>query len=206
MSLLKEIKCGRCDRLYSPLLLRCPNCHARRGAKSKYANYGDLRRGRIIICLALIFVVSAAIIVLATSVGGADNPAATTPSQNLPATDDDIHTVNSPDIDTPEPITTPPDTPPPVVESVKIMYGSTVKTDFSIKVGESVNLKAKITPSGIEGLEPVWESTDSNIFDVVVKADSGGMSVKVTGIKAGNAKLVLTVDGKSVECIVRVRA
>jgi len=97
-----------------------------------------------------------------------------------------------------------PETPEIVLEvsSLTITYGNAplqFKNEFSIKVGERIELGARIEPPGVEAT-PEWSSSDEEIFAAVPVV--GG--VAVTGIKAGNATLTLTVGNKTEECTVRV--
>ncbi|MDR0904765.1 MAG: hypothetical protein LBN00_01095 [Oscillospiraceae bacterium] len=216
MALITDVKCGRCDKHYSALRTRCPYCGARRGAAGKHSGDRDDIKGKMIIgIIFLIIILAATAVLLFTSVKNeSENPDPTPPSDitsNVPGSDDNT-IVENPDYTPPEETPTPPvETPAPVLESVKITYSGTelVKDkdsgnyDISAKVGETLTLKAKLTPDGIEGLKPVWESADATVFDAV--PDVNGISAKVTMLKKGTSKLTITVGDKTAVVTVRVK-
>ena len=65
-------------------------------------------------------------------------------------------------------------------------------TDFTAKVGEKVTLRVNGASDGVS-----WASKNSNIATV-----SGGV---VTGIAPGQTTVTATVNGQTLECIVRIR-
>lgn len=71
------------------------------------------------------------------------------------------------------------------------------KTSVSIDVGKTVDLTARVTPSGTTN-QVSWSSNNTGVATV-----SGGT---VTGKKAGTAKITATCGGKSASCSVTVKA
>jgi hypothetical protein len=218
MSLIGDVKCGRCDKHYSALRGRCPYCGARRGTAGKHAGDRDDIKGKMIIGIIFIVIILAATaVLLITSIKNGKDDAAGGPSSDIPVTanvpDDGSNTeVVNPDYTPPvETETPPPETPAPTLESVKITFNGSVLAvdkdsgnyDMSAKVGETLTLKAKLTPEGIEGLKPVWESSDATVFDAVPDID--GISAKVTMLKKGTARLTITVGEKTAVVTVRVK-
>jgi len=105
-----------------------------------------------------------------------------------------------------------PPTPPPVipeepiaeleVSSITITFGGSplqYGNEFSIKVGQRIELGARIEPPSVE-VTPEWSSSNEEIFAAVPVV--GG--VAVTAIKVGNATLIVEAGDKVVECTVRV--
>lgn len=64
--------------------------------------------------------------------------------------------------------------------------------DFSLKIGETWNLKVKNATG-----TPTWAIKDSSVASI----DANG---KVSGVAKGMTKVTATVDGQTLECIVRV--
>jgi len=101
-----------------------------------------------------------------------------------------------------EPTTEPEPEPEPEIiiskaEKVSIYYGTREKTDVTMKVSETLQFKAVTVPAEIESA-PLWESSNN---DVIVVLQSG----LVTAVGRGTATLVVTVDGVSASCIIRVK-
>ena len=203
MSLVGDVKCGRCDKHYSALRGRCPYCGARRGSAGKHSGDRDDIKGKAIVgIIFLVIILIAVSVLLVTSLKAAkDNepPAVTTP--NLPD-EGDINEIENPDeppVPTPEPTPTP--TPPPVLSSYIVTYGgyelakdtATGNYDFSARVGETLTIRVKLQPDGVEDVEATWEISDTTIADGVVAID--GLSMQVTILSAANTKLTVTLDG-----------
>ena len=67
MGILKEVKCKNCDRRYSPLLSKCPYCHARRGKQGKRSRDNDNSGLKVIVGLLLLLILIVAVVVLLVS-------------------------------------------------------------------------------------------------------------------------------------------
>ncbi|MDR3210167.1 MAG: hypothetical protein LBT36_06045 [Oscillospiraceae bacterium] len=208
MAIITEVKCGRCDRLYSAVRTRCPYCGAHRGAQNKHASDAERRRGVYIISLACLAVLVIAVIVLATNVAAepdADPNATASIPPSIPGENDNV---GLPGIEVSyEPLPPSPSPTPKidVVESVQILYSGTIVSDFSESVGTKILLKLKITPEDTS-LKPVWTSGDSEYFEVV-PTDTTGTSATVHILKGGKSvTLTVTVGDVTATCIVRCKA
>jgi hypothetical protein len=202
------VKCAKCDRRYSAVRARCPYCGARRGSRGKLSGGTDSTKTQLVIgiifLLALIAAVTALLLTSAeTEIDYTPPPVSGDVTPHIPDSNTN-NTIDDPDETPPEETPTPPeDTPPPAIESVAITYNGRATTDFTESVGRSLTLKAKIVPDGLD-IVPEWESSNPEVFDVV-PTDTTGLTVSVTMIKAGNAKLKVTAGDKTAECIVRVK-
>jgi len=204
---MKQIKCGKCDKTYSPLKIKCPYCGAMRGSRGKYARDSDNERGRVIIGVVLICVLLVAIVVLLVSTGGddgelPDNPGAVTSQTPLPD-DEDLNTSVPGTEVSPSPSPTATPTPPPSVTSVEIRFYGSISTDFTEPVNSKVPLTVKVLPEGIEGVEITWTSSNTSVFDVVPSLDGKSADVTITG--KGTAILTVECNGITAKCTVRGR-
>ena len=213
MSVISEVKCARCDRMYSGVRSRCPYCGARRIGSGKYSEENDNSKGKMIIgVLIMAVLVVAAGVLLFTAPKPVDpdpGPSMSSSPDPSPSNiDEDIEVIEGSNTTSPSPSPTEPEspspTPPPRVESVVITYSNFPKDDFTATIGETVPLRVKIEPVGIELKEKIiWESSDTSVFDVV--ADNvAGTAATVKGLGKGTAVLTVYVDSEKAECIVRV--
>ncbi|MEG1108891.1 MAG: Ig-like domain-containing protein [Oscillospiraceae bacterium] len=199
MGLFNKIICPKCGKEYSDFRTGCPNCGARkqnsssrtptssdavRSGTAAHAGAQANSRWRLIFGLCLVAAVIIAVIVLiTTTLGGAYNVAPSpSPSPSASAT----------------PVPTPTPTPPPTptVESVTIKFLGEQKTEFSMKVGQTLQLTADIYPLDTGGTV-TWKSSAPDKCTV----DKNGL---VTGIGAGWGSVIATCYGKSTECKVLV--
>lgn len=188
MSLIPEVKCGRCDRTYSGLRSRCPYCGAHRHKKGKRVSDGDNATWKLIIGILLIVVLIAAVIVILVT-GSSGEPKKThgTPSSsegvnNVPGNSDPSTTPAGPQI------------------AVTLSDGSAVAT-VTAKAGDEVQLTAAVTPETVTDV-PVWTTSDENI--VKVEADETGKTAKLTAVADGTATVTVTVGQAKVEIPVTV--
>lgn len=190
MSLIPEVKCGRCDRTYSGLRSRCPYCGAHRHKKGKRVSDGDNATWKLIIGILLIVVLIAAVIVILVT-GSSDEPK-TSDSHGTPSSSEGVHNVpgNS------DPSTTPAG---PQI-AVTLADGSAVAT-VTAKAGDEVQLTAAVTPETVTDI-PVWTTSDENI--VKVEADETGKTAKLTAVANGTATVTVTVGEAKVDIPVTV--
>ena len=210
MSLIGDVKCGRCDKHYSALRGRCPYCGARRGSAGKHAGDRDNMKGSMIIgAIFLAIVLIATAVLLVTSLKNAkDTPDGDTTGSSLPTEQDIVGIETAEPLPTPEPTPTP--TPAPVLSSFAVTYGgrellkdsTSGYYDVSAKVGETLTLKLKLTPDDVEDTEFNWESADVTIFEVVPELD--GLTANITMLKKGTTRLVVTCG--DIERIVTIRS
>jgi len=157
----------------------------------------------ISVLIMAVFAVAAAVLLFSTPIDAEaqdpdDDPSILTPEDEIDSVDG-IYPEESP---TPPPVE--PEVPEVVLEvtSITITYGGSplqYGNEFSIKVGERIELGARIEPPSVEAT-PEWSSSDEEIFAAVPVV--GG--VAVTGIGVGNATLIVEAGDKIVECTVRV--
>ena len=76
MSVISEIKCNKCDRMYSGVRSKCPYCGTRRISKGKYAEDGDNSTGKILIAILImtVFVVATGVLLFTTEVDDIPDP------------------------------------------------------------------------------------------------------------------------------------
>jgi DNA-directed RNA polymerase subunit RPC12/RpoP len=217
MSVISEIKCARCDRLYSGVRSRCPYCGARRVGAGKYSEGANDSKGQTLIGnLIMAVLVAAAAGLLLTSHPG-DDPTAglaapPTGTGHMPD-EGDNQSLSGLNVGPTEPPASPDITPedptpaPPEVESVLITYNNRAiaAKEFTMRLPNerTLQLGVKVEPAGIEE-EIVWTSSNTSVLEVV-KRDTTGTSVLVTALKDGTVTLTVTVGGVSDEVTARVR-
>jgi len=214
MATISEIKCGKCDRYYSAIRVRCPYCGTMRGNQGKYARDSENMRGKLIIGIAAIAVVIVAVVVILVSANGSRGndpqesapPVNTTvPSSVIPSGNVDV--TPTPQVDpTPEPSPTPTEIPSPAVLGFTVLYGkSKLASDFTLKRGETLSVTLEANPASILttlGITPVWTSSNEGVFQVVTK-NTMGTSAQIVWIGRGTATLTVTVGDISQKFTVR---
>ena len=203
MSVISEVKCGRCDRKYSGFRSRCPYCGARRSKRGKHADEADNGKAKLVIGIVLLVVlIGAAMVLIFTSLpkpGETDGQAGVSDASadvSLPGADD-VTTIESPVVsESPSPSPSP--TPPVEVSAVIITWSGYDREDVTIdKIGGTEQFSFRTVPEmDIEDLDVTWESTEEDIFGVV--------NGKVTAIEEGWGYLKCTVEGVTGTCIIRV--
>lgn len=199
MGLFKKIICPKCGYEYSAFRSCCPKCGARKQTPSERtaATTDSTRNGsdaarraaeharyQLIfgLCLVAAVIIAVIVLIVTTVNGNYDTYPTPTPSS-----------VVSPSV---EPSPSPSPSPTPSVESVTITFLDEEKTEFSMSVGNTVQLGAIIYPVEIEGpLE--WESTDETVLTV---SDDG----LVTAVGSGSARVICRCYGAAAECSVLV--
>ena len=176
MSMIPEVKCRRCGETFSSLRSRCPNCGTRRVAQSTrtpgptpgtvsgtaaYERAETNTKWQIIFGLILVAAVILAVVVMVTtSLEGADVKQQTT-SITPPVVTEYVPVI--------EEAPTPPPTPTPNVEGLRVMFYTTeIGTDFTIWVGESeeIDLTVQVMPLTLQGLKVDWTSGNPDILTV----------------------------------------
>lgn len=199
MGLFKTTICPKCGKEYSALRSGCPSCGARKQAPSTRtaATTDSTRRGtsssqraaenarwQLIfgLCLVLAVIIAVIVLIVTTVNGNYETYPISAPSAEV----------------TPSPTPSPsPSVPPtPSVESVTITYFGDEKTEFSMDVGNTIQLDASIYPVEIEG--PVeWSSTDES--KITISEDG-----LVTAVSSGKARIICKCYGASAECSVLI--
>ena len=198
MSVIPEVKCRRCGEVFSSLRSRCPNCGTRRVAQSgrtpgptpatvkgtaSYERAETNTKWQIIFGLILVAAVILAVIVMvSTSLEGADIESSTANLMTPPVISNYI-----PEI---EAAPTPPPTPTPTVESIRIMFFEQEKeTEFLMHLGdEAVPLTAQVLPLTIQGVKVNWSVNNEEILRVTSTGDLS-CEVEILGTIPGGVKL-----------------
>ena len=221
MSIISEIKCAKCDRMYSGIRSKCPYCNARRIGFGKYSEDSANARGKLLIAVLImsVFVVATGVLLF------------TTEPEDLPDIDIDLSNAGdepldgdtSPDdhvslpsanpvITDPDDDLLPPDDPTPVgpirATSISVRYNNSPLIsgsegrEFSFSVGDALTLTVRIEPLGVED-EIIWSSSDRAIFEVT-PTNPEHTEVTVRAIGRGTGRLTVTVGDISETVIVRV--
>lgn len=204
MSMIPEVKCRRCGETFSSMRSRCPNCGTRRVTQSGRApgtTPGTVRgtasyeraetntKWQMIFGLILVVAVILAVIVMvSTSLDGADSKGNTQPT--LPAATDYV-----PIIDTPP---TPVPTPTPTVESIRIMYYNEEKeTEFSMTEGDAnIPLTAQVLPVTVTGVKVNWSVNDeTGEYCTVTSTGDNSCEVAIVKAKPGGVQLTAECNG-----------
>jgi len=198
MAIINEIKCARCDRKYSGVRSRCPYCGARRTGhgKNTEGSDGDNIKMLVSILIIAIFTIGAGYLFL-TADTGPGNANVPDPSE-IGSPEEDVVTepgyIQPPPSEAPAPTEEPTPTPPPVVTSATIRYGTSPRNEeFTVKVGETVEINVIWRPESVSDPVIQWTSSDEEKFQVVpIQLDQ--MKVNVTGIGVGSGTLTVYVD------------
>ena len=219
MSIISEVKCARCDRKYSGVRSRCPYCGARRIGSGKYSEEGDNAKGKMIIGILIlgVLVVAAGVLLFTTPIPEDDvmtSPFLQETESPYSPEDDTIRAPGTgPSVPpSPEPTETETESPSPSptveVQSVVITYTGLPITDFMENIGDTIPLRVRVEPPGVEfDEEIVWTSSDTSVFEVV-KDNPEGTAATVHIIGSGTstfATLTVSIGGVEAECTVRVR-
>ena len=223
MSVVSEIKCVKCDRMYSGLRSKCPYCGTRRISRGKYSPSGDNSSGKILIAVLImsVFVVATGVLLFTTDVEETPNVG----NEILGAyeeDDDDNGLDGFVTLESPDPVLPTEeydeyedyeeDLEPLVVRSVRVLLNgnpfrfrdpSTGFDEFSFRVGESLVLSARIEPIGVEE-QIIWATSDMGVFDVTPTAPNSNEAT-VRAVGRGNARLTVTVGDIVETVIVRVQ-
>jgi len=158
----------------------------------------------ISVLIMAVFTVAAGILLFTTPVDAdaldpADDPSISSPEDDI---DSQPSLVPEPIPDFVEPVEPEEPALPLEVTSVQIVYDGRVMSDFTLKRGDSIEMRARVEPPGID-VEIIWESSNTDVFEVV-PVDVGGVGVKITAIGDGNEHLTLRAGDKEATSWVRV--
>lgn len=208
MSMIPEVKCRRCGETFSSMRSRCPNCGTRRVTQSgrtpgttpgtvrgtaSYERAETNTKWQMIFGLILVVAVILAVIVMvSTSLSGTEKSSGDmlTP---IPAT-------YTPLIEAPP---TPSPTPTPTVESIRIMFYESERTEFQMRVGdEPIPLTAQIMPATVTGVKVNWyiEGDDAGEYCTVESTGDTSCEVSIHQAKAGGVVLVAECNGVTQKC------
>lgn len=204
MDLFHQVKCQRCDAVYSSKHRRCPKCGAKRGdskAAPVQSSGAELVAGVIV----LLVIVVATVILLTSSLKNAQ-PGKTEKPVKSAAPSSDISSVTA----SPSPSEMPtasvsplvepsiqPTVPPSIAPSITDIGLN--RKDFTLsKIGETFQMTATLYPVGSDATI-IWISEDESVATV----SENGL---VTAVDRGNTIVSATAGGFTKECIVRVSA
>lgn len=219
MSVIPQVKCRRCGATFSSLRSRCPNCGTRVVAQSSRTpgtTPGTVRgtaansraeanvRWQLAFGLILVAAVILAVIVMVTTSLDTIDNASIRPT----ATPALINNQQRPEV---EAAPTPPPTPEPKVEQIKILYMNTKDLTPenawpTMRVGEAINVNAVVYPMDI--LNPVveWSCSDTDGTSLQYTLNSDG-TVTLTCVSAElrNVQLTASCYGTSVTITIYLR-
>ena len=213
MSVVTEIKCGKCDRMYSGLRSKCPYCGTRRISRGKYSNDNESSTGKILIAVLImaVFVVATGVLLFTTEVEEVPDVSLSTEEETEP--EDDL--VSLPAANPVAPVEEeeeeePQENEPLIPRSISVRYNNnplirgSEGDEFSFKVGDSLTLTAKIEPLGVQA-EIIWATSDQSIFEVT-PTNAEKTEAVVRAIGRGTGRLTVTVGELVETVIVRVQS
>ena len=216
MSVISEIKCTKCDRMYSGLRSKCPYCGTRRISRGKYADDGENSSGKILIAVLImtVFVVATGVLLFTTEPEEIIIPEETLAEEeeddgfgdgyvSLPSIFEPVEPPVEEDEEEEEVVDIPLE-----ARTISVRYRGnpliqgSEGPEFSFRVGESLTLTARVEPLGVED-EIIWSSSDEGIFAVTpTNPDNTEASVRAVG--RGTGRLTVTVGNLTETVIVRV--
>ena len=213
MSMIPEVKCRRCGETFSSMRSRCPNCGTRRVTQSgrtpsttpgtvrgtaSYERAETNTKWQIIFGLILVVAVILAVVVMvSTSLEGMDNATQSGTSITPPAATEYVPIIDVPPTDPP--------TPPPAVEGIRVMFYTTeIENEFTMRVGETVDLTAQVMPMTLEGVQVTWTSANEDYL-VITSNDNTSCTCECIADIAGGVKMTVSAGNFSKELTVYLR-
>ena len=205
MGMIPDVRCRRCGETFSSFRSRCPNCGTRRVAQSgrtpattpgtvkgtaSYDRAETNTKWQMIFGLILVVAVILAVIVMvSTSLDGADNAGQTkiTPPVAVAS--------NIPQI---EAAPTPPPTPTPSVEKLSIkFFEKEIESDCTMRLSndERITLTAVPYPLTIQGVHINWSVSNEEILELTPSDDSLSCEAHIIGTIPGGVKLTAECFG-----------
>lgn len=200
MSMIPEVKCRRCGETFSSMRSRCPNCGTRRVTQSSrtpgttpgtvrgtaaYERAETNTKWQLIFGLILVVAVILAVIVMVTtSLEGMDSAQQSNTLITPPVVTEYVPVI--------EAAPTPSPTPPPAVEGIRVMYYTNeLTTEFTMWVGDKLDLTAQVMPLTIQGAKVEWVSGNEEIMTVTATDDLAA-TVECVGDIAGGVDLTVS--------------
>lgn len=200
MSMIPEVKCRRCGETFSSMRSRCPNCGTRRVTQSSrtpsttpgtvrgtasYERAETNTKWQLIFGLILVVAVILAVIVMVTtSLEGMDSAQQSNTQITPPVVTEYVPQIES--------APTPSPTPPPQVEGIRIMFYTTeITEEFTMKVGEVLDLTAQVMPLTIENAKVEWTSSNEDYLTIEA---TDNLSATFTCLDAINGGVKFTVS------------
>ena len=216
MSVVSEIKCGKCDRMYSGLRSKSPYCGTRRISRGKYSEDRDNSSGKILIAVLImsVFVVATGVLLFTTEVPEPPPPVLEDVEEEDPDESELDGYVSLPAAEPviPEPEEDEEEQEEPEIpleaRTISVRYGNnplilgSEGREFSFNVGDSLTLTVRIEPLGVED-EIIWESSNDGIFSVTPNNPEKTEAI-VRAIGRGTARMSVSVGDLTETVIVRV--
>ena len=213
MSMIPEVKCRRCGETFSSMRSRCPNCGTRRVTQSgrtpsttpgtvrgtaSYERAETNTKWQIIFGLILVVAVILAVIVMvSTSLEGMDSATQSGTTITPPVATEYVPIIEAAPTDPP--------TPPPAVEGIRVMFYTTeIESEFTMHVGETVDLTAQIMPLTLEGVKVTWESANEDYL-IVTSTDDLSCTCECIADIAGGVKMKVSAGSFTKELTVYLR-
>ena len=203
MALFHQVKCQRCDTVYSSKHRSCPKCGAKQGtgkAAPAQSSGAELAAGIIVLAV----IVIATVILLTSSLknaqpGNTPKPPKGTPSSDILSVSASPSASELPDESTPPAVETSSVPTPPVTIAPSVTDIGLNRSDFTLsKIGETFQMNATLYPVG-SNANIIWISENEQVATV----DEHGL---VTAVDHGSTIISATAGGCTKECIVRVSA
>ena len=205
MRMIPDVRCRRCGETFSSLRSRCPNCGTRRVTQSSrtppttpsaiqgtvaYDRAETNAKWQMIFGLILVVaVILAVIIMVSTTLDGADNAGQSKITPPIAATSIVPQIESAP---------TPPPTPTPSVEKIAIkFFEKEIDTDCTMRLSkdERITLTAVPYPLTITGVKIKWSVADSSILEITPSDDTLSCEVHIIGTVSGGVNLTAECFG-----------
>ena len=192
---MAKIQCGRCDRRYSSLRLKCPYCGAHRSKKTVRREENEVTGTKFLIGgLVLLLLIAAVVVVVVISLNSdkpVNEPASTEETETY-AQDEGVKSVTG---DTAEPEKTV-ETASNEIVSVSVVQDGEVVEDTTMTAGTTEEFSYETNPTGVDELA-VWSSDDESVAVVLQNGT-------VTAVGEGTANITVKVGNQKGTMIVRV--
>jgi len=201
---MAKIQCGRCDRRYSSLRLKCPYCGAHRSKKTIRREQNDVSGTKFLIGgLALLLLIAAVVVVVVISLRNGEpleEPTTNTQTETQQTEyvqDDGVVSVEG---ESTEPAETKPaeETTEQLsqIVSVNITQDGEVIEDTTMQAGTTEDFSYITNPTGTDELA-IWTSDDESVAVVLQNG-------QVTAVGEGTTNINVKVGGQKGIMIVRV--
>ena len=209
MSLIPKVKCGRCDRSYSGLKLKCPYCGAgrsRSGKRSFDAGDGGARRMiKVFLLLVLVITVISMIVLDLEPDPVEGNRPGVGPGMTQNGSGSGNETNGPEATPTPPPPTPPPPTPTPVaVTSLSITWAADLGFgEMTLSVGDRLELWCTIFPTDATA-DIRWTTERPQVANFTQNAEDH-RRIDLEARSSGESIITVTAGDMSAEVLVRVR-
>ena len=198
---MAKIQCGRCDRRYSSLRLKCPYCGAHRSKKTIRREQNDVSGAKFLIGgLALLLLIAAVVVVVVISLRNGEpleEPTETQTQQTEYVQDDGVVSVEGDSAETTDskPAEETIDQLSQIV-SVNVTQDGEVIEDTTMQAGTTEQFSYETNPTGTDELA-IWTSDDESVAVVLQNG-------QVTAVGEGTTNINVKVGGQKGIMIVRV--